>query len=595
MLPRASRAGDATPLYLAAQRGFTNVTAVLLEAGADPNHVMPRGAYSMQVTVAGGGSVEPLAAGGFYPERNGERGNGATALHAAVENGHALTAELLLSRGARQLPSMEGVAPLLLALQYHHPHIAIALANALPTPSPGQSHPVDATSPQDGASALFVAAGEGYLPVVHHLLQLGATVDLPNAHGATPLSHAVHRAHLAVASVLLEAGADPRRGPSGGGGVLHAALRAGSVRGSRLATLTEALLGAGGGASAVDEGGTTALALAADSGEVDTCRTLLAHGANASAASALPSGITPLMRASAKGHVRVASLLIEEGRVDVDMRAGPRHHGATALYLAAQGKHHKVLQRLLVAGAAVDAAIEQVGTTALFAAAEQGCVRSVETLVAHGADVSLPNWNGIGATHMAAMRGHVAVVRALTVGREGAAGGGSASRGGASVPSSMPPRMPSRVPVDVRSADGSTPLICVASGLEPLTPRRQVPMIRWLLEAGADVEAATLDGTTALAAAASNGQAEALKLLLTEGHASPDATTPDDAAPGGAAPGDAAASGVSGRRTSAIEAATRRRDVASVAALVSAGATARPQALELAVAMREHELITLLS
>ena len=41
-------------------------------------------------------------------------GNGATALHAAVENGHAECVTALLERGAAQLPSMEGATPLVI-------------------------------------------------------------------------------------------------------------------------------------------------------------------------------------------------------------------------------------------------------------------------------------------------------------------------------------------------------------------------------------------------------------------------------------------------------------------------------------------------
>ena len=74
---------------------------------------------------------------------------------------------MLLGRGARQLASMEGATPLIIALQYRHPAIALDLARASPTPS------LDATVPIDGSSALFVAAGYGYtevhpvLPALH--------------------------------------------------------------------------------------------------------------------------------------------------------------------------------------------------------------------------------------------------------------------------------------------------------------------------------------------------------------------------------------------------------------------------------------------
>ena len=172
-----------------------------------------------------------MGAGGFYPERNTERGNGATALHAAVENGHESMVSLLLSwRVAAR--SMEG-APLLLSLQYRHPNIAHILINA--TPPPGWTRSLW------WRSALFVAAGEGFGDVVGggggrrgggvvagvaagaagaagaaagrgHSFEsdFGRRNRRPSrAHGATALSNACHRGRLGAMRTLLVAGADP--------------------------------------------------------------------------------------------------------------------------------------------------------------------------------------------------------------------------------------------------------------------------------------------------------------------------------------------------------------------------------------------------
>jgi ankyrin repeat protein len=94
---RALLAGDTSPLYLASQRGHVRAAAALLDAGAEPNFVMPRGVHSTQLITPRAGEEPPMGAGGFYPERNTERGNGATALHAAAENGHHAMVELVTS------------------------------------------------------------------------------------------------------------------------------------------------------------------------------------------------------------------------------------------------------------------------------------------------------------------------------------------------------------------------------------------------------------------------------------------------------------------------------------------------------------------
>ena len=80
--------------------------SVLLDHGAEPNFAMPRGTFSTALSVPG--AAEPLHAGGFYPVKNTERANGATALHVAVENGHELVVHVLLRGGARQLDVMGG-------------------------------------------------------------------------------------------------------------------------------------------------------------------------------------------------------------------------------------------------------------------------------------------------------------------------------------------------------------------------------------------------------------------------------------------------------------------------------------------------------
>lgn len=540
--------GDTSALYLASQRGFSVAAAALLDAGADPNFEMPNGVFSTAVSVPG--TAEPLHAGGFYEAKNTERANGATALHAAVENGHAATVAMLLRRGARQLASMEGVPPLLLALQYRHPEIALALARATPVPD------LDAREPQTGASALFVAAGEGYATVVRALLELGASADLPNRHGATALSHAAVKAHADTARLLLDAGASPSLGPPDEGGVLHAALRGGGLRGRRLASFVGTLLSRGAAVEATDAAGASALMLAAGQGEAAACAALLQAGADAGRATPPPSSLTALMKAAAKGHVAVVKLLLDEGGADPNARAGVRLHGATALYLAAQGTHAAAAQALLERGAHVDAAVTEVNTTPLFAAAERGDPPTVGTLLRHGADPRAHlNWNGLNAAHMAAVRGHVAVLELLR--KHDAAGGGE--------------------PLwEARTGDGSTALILVAAAEEALTADKQQATLRWLVHHGAVVEARrTADGSTALLAAVAAGNAGAVRCLLREAGASHAAAANDG--------------------KSALLLATERGDFAVVRELMDGGAPSEPRALEAAITRREHDLIALLS
>ena len=159
-------AGDTTPLYLAAQRGFTDVVEALIEVGhVDPNFVMPKGNHKGELTVYEEENSK------FYPTKNTEIGNGATALHSAVENGHLLTVRMLLKHGAKQMSSMEGATPLMIALQYKHPRIAMNLLTK------GNEAYINKPTPKDGLFPLFLAAQYGYHKVVDRLLARGANLN----------------------------------------------------------------------------------------------------------------------------------------------------------------------------------------------------------------------------------------------------------------------------------------------------------------------------------------------------------------------------------------------------------------------------------
>ncbi|CAJ1368349.1 unnamed protein product [Effrenium voratum] len=177
--PEALLLGDTVPLYLAAGRGFPAVLDVLMAAGADPDRTL-RSRKKIGV-----GKVPEGALPGSSPQAPGwEESNGATALHNACENGHLAAVTSLLEAGARQLATMQGVTPLITALQYRHPHVAVALLDAR-TPAN-----VGVVSPLDGQSALHIAAAYSYASIVARIVLQGAATDLRDRAGNTPLDYA---------------------------------------------------------------------------------------------------------------------------------------------------------------------------------------------------------------------------------------------------------------------------------------------------------------------------------------------------------------------------------------------------------------------
>ena len=495
--------GDTQPLYLAAQRGFAAVCMALIDGGADVNFVMPLGKFNREVMATGddaSGKNKP-----YYDAKNTEIGNGATALHVAVENGHLEVARLLLSRGAKQLTSMEGASPLVLSIQYRHPDIAALLLEMAPSAADAK---VNVKVPKDGSSPLYAAAGYGYAELVRLLLAAGAEVDITNKAGATPLSHAVHRGQMAVVEVLLAAGADAggKDGASGGGvgggaGVLLTAVHSGNVamvervlmaaarkaegeaaEGGGRKTATAALLRV---VRAPGEDGSTALHLACERGNARIAALLLRAGAEADA-TITSTGASPLMMAAKAGSAAVLRLLLDAG-ADRNRRAGAKLHGAGALYLAAQNGHLdavKVLAEYETKAPSssstkkakkakkakkgkkgkkkegndgrgllkVNMRLKKIGITALFIAAERGHAPLVKYLLAHGARPSLrqANWNGIVPFHMAVL---------------GGGGGGGGGRGQGDVLETLREAWPESV--NVRAKDGTTPLMDAVQSAGP--------------------------------------------------------------------------------------------------------------------------------
>ncbi len=251
---------------------------------------------------------------------------------------------LLLIAGSLVAPAWAAAATPLADAAEKRDHAAISRLLAA---SAGGVNDVQA----DGMTALLWAAANDELATARSLLKAGADPKKTNRYGVTPLSLACQNGNGELVELLLAAGADPQ----------------------------QAL-----------PGGETPLLTAARTGQPGPVRALLARGARVG--DALPNGQTPLMWAAAEGNTAVVGLLLAAG-ADVNARLAS---GFNALLFAVRGGRTATVRALLAAGADLNYATAPTikrtgkqpvaGTSALIVAIENGHFELAAELVDRGAN-----------------------------------------------------------------------------------------------------------------------------------------------------------------------------------------------------------------
>ena len=394
--------------------------------------------------------------------------DGTTALAWAAHWDDLEMADLLLGVGADvNVTNDYGLAPLSLACSNRSTAMVAKLLNAGADPNVAQ---------QTGETPLMTCAQAGDRDAVSSLLARGANVNAQeNRQRQTALMWAVAAGHPDVARVLIERGAD-----------VHAKTHA-------PAGFTTARYA---GIELTAKGGSTALAFAAQQGNVDSARILLEAGANVNERS--PDNGSPLVVAAASGNEALALFLLENS-ADPNVADGS---GVTAL-------HYSALRGL------ADLRFFQTDESyrlpspnmpalarALLAAGANPNARIKKELLVYAAQTP-GSASMVAATpfFLAAISGDAALMRLL------AAGGAD-------------PHLPAR--------GDYTPLIAAAGGSRVANRRDQsdraegqrkaLEAVKLLvLELGADVQAANSSGQTAMHAAAFVGADDIVEFLADEG------------------------------------------------------------------------------
>jgi uncharacterized protein len=215
---------------------------------------------------------------------------------------------------------------------------------------------VDVNAAQvDGTTALHWAAYHDDAETAGLLLRAGAHVNAVNRYGLPPLAVACSSGSGAVVTLLLAAGADANATMKSGETALMMAARSGSLE------AVGALLARGARHDARERRGQTALMWAAAEGHAAVVRALIENGADINAT--LDSGFTPFFFAVREGHIDVVREFLKKG-VDVNatLQRGERAPGSSSPYkpvgkgtspllLAVQNGHFELAIALVDAGA----------------------------------------------------------------------------------------------------------------------------------------------------------------------------------------------------------------------------------------------------
>jgi ankyrin repeat protein len=308
----------------------------------------------------------------------------------------------------------------------------------------------------DGTTALHWAAELDDLAMAQALLKAGAKAQVANRNGVTPLHLAATNGNAAMIQQLLSEGADPNSALPEGETVLMTASRSGN------ADAVKALVAAGANVNAKEaRKGQTPLMWAAAENRAAAIRVLGAAGADIHAMST--GKFTPLLFAVRGGHIDATRALLEAG-ADVNERMPD---GMSTLVLALYNAHYELADFLLDHGADPNAAAQ--GWTALHQLAWSR--RPNRGFNLPGA-VPTGNLDSLELVKKLVARGANVNARMTKEPRDG-------NR-----------NMMNRI--------GSTPFIMAAKTAD-------VPLMRALLESGADPKLKATDGTSAIMVAAGVG------------------------------------------------------------------------------------------
>jgi ankyrin repeat protein len=312
-----------------------------------------------------------------------------------------------------------------------------------------------------GWSVLMLAAKLGNSELVKLLLEKGVEVNAKDKSGWTAVALAASSGHKRIVRMLKDVGAE-------------VTLRDAVIVGD--ADLVGQVLITGVAVNSQVRFGQTALTLAAEEGHLEVAKLILDKGADVNGKDY--SGHSALMKAATRGDLEMLRLLLDK---DADANA-KSDGGWTALIGAAGSGHGEAVKLLLDKGADVNEGKNDL--TALMAAAEEGHLEEVKLLLDKGADVNAKYEDGSTALMEAAAKYY-----------------------GQNEPG------PGLVKEILNALRGRW----LGPRFPPRKQNRDPEVVTFLLRNGADINARTVDGWTALTRAQKGGSKEIVEILKAHG------------------------------------------------------------------------------
>ncbi|XP_058234421.1 transient receptor potential cation channel, subfamily N, member 1 isoform X2 [Hemibagrus wyckioides] len=256
-----------------------------------------------------------------------------------------------------------------------------------------------------GRSALLLAAQQGHTPVVKLLLENNARVDVFDEEGKSALHLAAEQGHKEIADILLSNNAFVHAKTKLALTPLHLSAQIGSVHLVELLIKTYKA-----STDALSLSKQTPLHLAAISGQLDVCNSLLNLGADITATDIDEQ--TPLHLAAEHDHSEVVKLFLKQRP---ELATQPNKQGGTCISIAAAKGSLSVIQELLMfyQGSLPKLHKKVNGSSPLHLATTGGYDEVVFALMEAGASATEEDLEGMTAIHLAARHGHLKILEDL--------------------------------------------------------------------------------------------------------------------------------------------------------------------------------------